>query len=100
MPTTILILYSSIGSGHKIAADAIKERLEKKHKKINVVQKDIFSFSKIKVDPVSKINYRNRLAGNIYNFFWKEEGFAKITHKTIPLLKENFISLKKTNWQS
>ena len=92
----ILIFYTSVGSGHKIVADAIEEAIETLNKKVKITKIDIMSESKIKIaNSVSRINYRTPVAGLIYDMLWKNQRMAKLAESAVSPIKENFSSVEK-----
>ena len=93
----ILILYAGVGSGHRIAAEALSDYL-RGHLAFDVMIMDIFDFSKIKSlkSTTNKINTRSFVFGSFYNYLWNFESSSDITQKMIKPIMDNFSSLKAT----
>jgi len=90
----ILILYTSIGSGHKMAAQAIGEYLDKSLARVKTV--NISDYSDINIGDISNgINLKNPVLGLIYDFLWNQETIVNLTKTTFSLLKDNFRRLHK-----
>jgi processive 1,2-diacylglycerol beta-glucosyltransferase len=94
---TVILIYASIGSGHKMAAEAIRENLISRNSGYSVQMVDILDFSKsdfIRSTP-KEINTGSRIVGSLYNSLWGKETIGEITQRAVGLIKENFSSLKK-----
>ncbi len=92
----ILILYASVGNGHRVAATAVEETLKSIDKDIVVAKKDLFDFSKAKIAaPISKLHTKSKITGAIYDFLWKSENLNKIGEKILPIIFDNFSPLRK-----
>lgn len=90
----ILILYASIGSGHKIAGQAINEAFTSMGYDTKI--EDILNYSEIAINPLTKNIYiRNKALGDIYNFIWKQDFTKEITQRSASILKENFRPLNE-----
>lgn len=95
-PPKVLILYRSVGSGHKIAADGIEVGIKTLDKNIKIKKIDIMSKSEVKISSfVSKINYRSPVVGLIYDKLWKSQGAAKFAQNSMSLINKNFNPLER-----
>lgn len=88
----VLILYTSIGSGHKMAANAISEELRERG--VDVKMENILNYSKINIEKITQNiaerSVQNQAVGYIYDFLWRQEQLINLTKKTISLLRSNF----------
>lgn len=89
-----LILYTSIGSGHRIAGEAILDELLLQG--FDAKTEDILAYSEMKISAVTeKMAIRNKTLGSIYDFLWKQEFAKDIANKSTGIFKENFQQLKQ-----
>lgn len=92
----ILILYASVGNGHRVAANAVEEAIKLKNESVVVAKKDVFDYSKAKIAaPISQLHTKSKITGAIYDFLWKSENVNKIGEKILPVIFDNFSPLRK-----
>lgn len=88
----VIIFYLSMGTGHKMAAIAIEERL-KKYPQLEVILKDWLDFLGERFRKSLQVYHGtiNTTAGRIYDYFWRSEKFIPAERK----LKEISLRVSK-----
>jgi len=89
-----LILYASIGNGHRTAAEAVYEELLK-NKDIKPIMYDILKSSNIDLSQIlNGINLKKGIGGKIYDFLWNQKSVASVTTQAIKIIYSNFQKLE------